>query len=445
MSEVFDRIYGRIEHRGLISELLDCPGLLRLMEIGMGNVRFINFPSLSAVTRYEHALGACHLARIASLSLGLPPKDSLEIQIAALYHDVTTPPFAHAMEEVLGGSSFFDHEKRFNDLIMGKSEDLGGPHAQVFQGRALKLPRVCQGVRARRLGIDLYRIPGLVFGKEDDNLSSLISGDIDLDNIDNVIRAGSALGIEDANRRLAESLAGSFVHVDGSISLTQPSRGLVDRWSRIREQLYDVILCSMEDFSLQTMLKHALRILVTSDDDEVRLTTDDWKLTETEMLERLGRHSESSRIIQRMKTLDLYKCFGVAWIKGPEALKYIERQDIQEKLERTSSEILGTPTVVNYYLDKRKRRIVRQFVFLDRTFEPAEGAQEDPAVLIGFFNPRSISLGETKTKGKVKPGATRELLLQEILGQLPSGMRLFRASMSRRSNYPHMRIMDEVT
>jgi HD superfamily phosphohydrolase len=67
----------------------------------MGNIKFISFPSFSAVTRYEHSVGVCHLANLASKSLNLSEKDKIELMIAALYHDVTTPPFAHAMEEIL--------------------------------------------------------------------------------------------------------------------------------------------------------------------------------------------------------------------------------------------------------------------------------------------------------------------------------------------------------
>jgi HD superfamily phosphohydrolase len=80
---LYDNIYGKLTFPKYISELLDCPGLLRLKEIGMSNVKFVCFPSFSAVSRYEHALGVCHLANIAADSLSLSEKDKIELMIAA--------------------------------------------------------------------------------------------------------------------------------------------------------------------------------------------------------------------------------------------------------------------------------------------------------------------------------------------------------------------------
>ena len=122
MKFLYDRLYGRMDFPRIIKSLLNSPELLRLRGVGQGNVKFISFPSFSTVTRYEHSLGVCHLAKLASESLALSEKDKIELMIAALYHDVTSPPFAHAAEEILKHYFGFDHEKHLYDLMLGRTE-----------------------------------------------------------------------------------------------------------------------------------------------------------------------------------------------------------------------------------------------------------------------------------------------------------------------------------
>lgn len=99
--QIFDRLYGEIKFPDIIQKLLDCPGLLRLRDVRMANNQFVMFPAFSNASRYEHSIGVCYLAGICAKSLDLSEKDTIELMMACLYHDVGTPPFAHAMEEVL--------------------------------------------------------------------------------------------------------------------------------------------------------------------------------------------------------------------------------------------------------------------------------------------------------------------------------------------------------
>jgi len=139
---LFDGLYGRITFPKIIKSLLTCPGILRLREIRLGNVPFISFPSFSSCTRFEHSIGVCHLAEIAANNLCLDAKEKIQLMIACLYHDVATPPFAHATEDILKRKFNFDHEQHLHDLITGKSDDLGRERAQVFEGRSLKLQKL---------------------------------------------------------------------------------------------------------------------------------------------------------------------------------------------------------------------------------------------------------------------------------------------------------------
>lgn len=448
MSFIYDRLYGKLNFPKVIGDLLDCPGLLRLREIGMGNVKFISFPSFSAVTRYEHSLGVCHLADLASESLGLSEKDRIELMIAALYHDVTTPPFAHAMEEILKSYCGFDHERHFYNLIMGRSKDLGGRSVQIFQGRALKLPEFCQSAQARRIGIDLVHIPELVFGKKDDPLSSLICGDIDLDNIDNVVRAASAMGVEGTYKHLTETLAKSFVFYKGEkIAISEAAKSDIDKWERLRETLYNMILCSMDDFSLQTMLKHALRCLIESPDDSTRLREEDWKLTEEEIVKKIEEHPDARDIYRRMRLRDLYKCLSLVWIKGPGALEYIEKN--QRNLEGLSEDIFSNDghhvrVILNYYRDKRKRDIQRLFVFFDRVYQSEKRSFEEPALLVGFFAPESVDFIDKNTGKKFINKRRKKKFVHRLGEELPDYLSLYDVKIVTGNRYPQIRFREKI-
>lgn len=221
IDRLFDRLYGQMTFPSIIVDLLDCPGLLRLRDVRMANNQFYAFPAFANSSRYEHSLGVCYLAGLCADSMQLAEKDKIELMIAGLYHDVGTPPFAHAMEEVLMALFGFDHEENLKNLITGDTGEFDQDFAQVYLGKSLKLKSVCQNKKARSLGVDPHRIARIAVGDKSDELAPLINGSgMDLDNIDNICRAVSAMGIMEEQldfAELAAKLASSFVLDNGKI------------------------------------------------------------------------------------------------------------------------------------------------------------------------------------------------------------------------------------
>ena len=217
---IYDRLYGEMVFPEIIRGVLDCPALLRLRDVRMANNQFVAFPAFANTSRYEHSLGVCHLADICSKTLSLPEKDHIELMLASLYHDVGTPPFAHAMEEVLQVEYGFDHEKNLRSIIEGTNNSYAGSFEQIYFSGTIKLKSICQSKRGRKLGLDVYRIAKIIVGDKSEPLSFLLNGNgMDLDNIDNIVRASTAMGIIDSTDcKLAERLASSFaIHRDGTI------------------------------------------------------------------------------------------------------------------------------------------------------------------------------------------------------------------------------------
>ena len=162
--QLYDRLYGKMNFPDIITSLLDCPALLRLRDVRMANNQFMAFPAFANTSRYEHSLGVCFLAGICAKSLNLSEKDTIELMMASLYHDVGTPPFAHAMEEVLQAEYGFDHENNLRHLVEGTNESYIRALEQIYMDGAIKLHSVCQTKEGRRLKLDVYRIAKIIVG-----------------------------------------------------------------------------------------------------------------------------------------------------------------------------------------------------------------------------------------------------------------------------------------
>lgn len=380
-SIIFDRLYGRIVFPTVIQSLLDDPALLRLREVNMASAPMFRFPSFNSVTRYEHSIGVCHLAKIAATRLKLPQKEKLELMLACLYHDVGTPPLAHATEEVFSEYFGYDHEQHLYDLIMGKTDDVGFEKSQIYLGRGLKLHRVVKNKKLRKIGIEIENIAKYANGKGE--LGSLVSGDIDLDNMDNVVRSASAMGLYHNVHKLPEHLSKSFYFDNGVLSLIGTSIDYIDKWKRIRRTLYNHLYADIGNFSMQTMLKHILRILVKCE-GEGSLSKHDWMLTDSKLLEKISNNEITNNILNNMRLGKTYTHICTFEVISKDAKSFIKNE--LNKIEILSGELLGIDCIVNYYIDKRERHIIRPIVSYN-----AKGKINDvikkTSIILGIFSP----------------------------------------------------------
>jgi HD superfamily phosphohydrolase len=129
-------------------------------------------------TRFEHALGAWHLANLTTGLLadggslrGVDPDEVPIVRATALLHDIGHYPFSHALEEI--GAPH--HEEVARPLITT------GPVADILRGA---------------LGADApERIVALVRGASLSPLQGLISGSLDLDKLDYLRRDAFMCGV----------------------------------------------------------------------------------------------------------------------------------------------------------------------------------------------------------------------------------------------------------
>jgi len=432
--KIYDRLYGEMKFPPIIQELLNCPGLLRLRDVRMANNQFVAFPAFASSSRYEHSLGVCYLASICAKSMKLQEKDAIELMIACLYHDVGTPPFAHAMEEVLQAKFGFDHEQNLKELIMGTSGSFDGTMAQIYQGQRLKLMSVCQGAKARKIGLDLHRVAKLAAGDTEEFLAPLVnSKGMDLDNIDNIFRASSAMGLINGNcGESAKSLANAFCISEGKICLNAFYEEQVREWQRIRDLQYTAIFDSIDDFAYQTMIKKAIQCLLEEDENVVRLDINSWRLTDSEITYNfLLKHSKSQEIMHRVLLCRPFTCLGIFYIKGEGVSLYINShiREIEEEAkdflmyhigknkEEHSAFIENHPVFANFYPDKRKRAVANQQQLWNQEEVPQVETRTQGALLglfTSFGNSYFTNLKEKEKKCRKAVSIRREVLLEAL-------------------------------
>ena len=106
MEIIRDPVWNNIRVDPLALRLVDTPVFQRLRYVRQLGLAYLVYPGATH-TRFEHALGAYHLSRVAIALIRergeLTQVDATECcitSIAALLHDVGHYPFSHALEEI---------------------------------------------------------------------------------------------------------------------------------------------------------------------------------------------------------------------------------------------------------------------------------------------------------------------------------------------------------
>ncbi len=174
---VRDPLWNNIRVDALAIRLVDTGTFQRLRYVRQLGLAHLVYPGANH-SRFEHALGAYHLASRSLAGLDergelrdVPPDERTVVRIAALLHDVGHYPFSHALEEI--GATH--HEEVARPLITG--------------GEAGAIIREALGAGAPD------RVFALIRGVSESPLQGLISGSVDLDKIEYLKRDALMCGV----------------------------------------------------------------------------------------------------------------------------------------------------------------------------------------------------------------------------------------------------------
>ncbi|HEX6629667.1 MAG TPA: HD domain-containing protein [Gemmatimonadaceae bacterium] len=171
-----DPLWNNIRVDASARRLVDTPVFQRLRYVRQLGLAYLVYPGATH-SRFEHALGAYHLARTTLALLhergelaGVDEVECTVVWAAALLHDVGHYPFSHALEEI----GVAHHEEVARPLITT------GVVADVLRELAPDAPA---------------RVHAIICGRSDSPLQGLISGSLDLDKIEYLKRDALMCGV----------------------------------------------------------------------------------------------------------------------------------------------------------------------------------------------------------------------------------------------------------
>jgi hypothetical protein len=175
-----DPIHGDIFLTELELRIIDTPEFQRLRRIKQLGMTYLVYPSANH-TRFEHSIGALHLAGRLASRLGLSEEETKLVRIASLLHDLGHGPLSHTSEELLARYLNTSHESITTETIKSSSV------AEVLTEAGIKPERIVE----------------IISGKAS-YLSRMVSGEFDIDRMDYLVRdahhTGVGYGIIDLDR-----------------------------------------------------------------------------------------------------------------------------------------------------------------------------------------------------------------------------------------------------
>jgi HD superfamily phosphohydrolase len=185
--EIRDPIHGFIEINGEEAGIISSPVFQRLRRIRQ--LAFANLVYPGALhTRFDHSLGVFHLANRMAGDANLNSDQKILVRLAALLHDLGHGPFSHVSEQAL--EIFADHKELERRLGGKKLEKIHEIVTQDILDQDATLKRILGAMRLD----DIKQL--LTQGYEDPVLKAIISGPLDADKQDYLLRDSYFCGVK---------------------------------------------------------------------------------------------------------------------------------------------------------------------------------------------------------------------------------------------------------
>lgn len=328
---IHDGVHGSMKVAGPILELVKTPEFQRLRHIRQLGLAYLVYPGANH-SRFEHSLGAWHLAKRLASEVGLSEDESLLLQVGALLHDIGHGPLSHTFEGIYRHYvKEHDHMRLGQDIITGKINITGDEDGS-------RIPEILE-----KHGIDPREVADLLLGKaEKPYLGQMLHGGVDVDQLDYLIRdayyTGVAYGIIDLERLLKVL----EIH-NGELVVDEKGVEAVEGMLVARSLMYSRVYFHHTVKIAEGMLTRALEFAL----EEGHLW-DFWKMTDCRVLVELeDLEGLSSELTRRVLYRKLYKAAVLASAEelGPdekrELLSAYRNVKKRQELERALAEAVG--------------------------------------------------------------------------------------------------------
>ncbi|PYP40499.1 MAG: hypothetical protein DMD48_03265 [Gemmatimonadetes bacterium] len=252
---VRDPLWNNIRLEPQALAIIDTPAFQRLRYVRQLGHAFLVYPGATH-TRFEHALGAYHLAcRVTK---------ELDVQLAALLHDIGHYPFSHALEEA------------------------GLPPHESLAARHLRSGALAAALD--RIGVPAERLLPLIQGTSTSRFAGLVAGSLDVDKLDYLSRdatmCGVPYGVIDVDRLLTSLTLGP----DG-VALHTKGLAALESLLFAKYQMYRNVYWHHAVRSATSMFKRLVRRAIASgrtSPDDIAVATDDGLSHELQQLDQTG-------------------------------------------------------------------------------------------------------------------------------------------------------------
>jgi hypothetical protein len=280
MKIIRDPIHGNLTISEEELRVLDAPEMQRLRRVRqLGFVYFV-YPSATH-SRFEHSLGAFHVAGKIATAVGLEKKEIEKVKLAALLHDVGHGPYSHSSEIA---SNFFKKTTH-----------------EIYTNKIIRKSAVSDALEEADHNPD--EIAKIATGRKRPN-SDIVSGDIDADRMDYLMRdsyyTGAAYGIVDLDHLLLKLMMNKKGLIIESGGLSAVESMLIARYL-----MYPAVYSHKTSRIADAMFTNALIECI----QEKAFTIDElFAMDDAEVFQNIRSHGgEGENLLDSIERRDLHK------------------------------------------------------------------------------------------------------------------------------------------
>ena len=358
-----DSIHGNLPLNPFEIEVLDYPQLQRLRRVKQLGFISLIYPGANH-SRFEHSIGTMHLASKLADQLELSKDDKDLVRIAGLLHDAGHGPFSHVSEAVLG----VNHEE-ITAFVIEKTS-IHDKLSEKFDTKEI---------------IDIINGEG--------KLGPIISGDLDMDRMDYLIRdshyTGVAYGVIDTERII------SNLKLERELILDIKGVQAAESALTARYLMYPSVYQHHTTRIINAMFRRCLRDLINQDNLDPK---DMYKYDDADMIS-ICRHSEglSREMMEKIDNRNLLKrakVLPVNLFEEPEKIFKIEKEDILKAEEEISEDfnLNRDYTILNIAEYPRFEEMKTLVEFGDRLYHLSEISSIVDALNNARFNSSDLCL-----------------------------------------------------